>query len=76
MKRPYKTIALFIFAACVVYAAWPKETVKGHNPATGGGIPSGHSPDDGHGHGHLEPAPLVSPVEEAPLPPEEGSGEE
>ena len=74
MKHPFKIIALIIFAACVVYIAWPKHTVKSHDPVTGEGLPGGHTADDGHGH--LEPAPLGSPVEEAALPPEEEPGDE
>ena len=69
MKHPFKTIALIILAACVVYIAWPKDTVRNHDPATGEGLPGGH--DEHDGHGHLKPTPLITPVEEAAITPEE-----
>lgn len=50
MKHPFKTVALIIFAAVIVYQAWPKHTVKDHNPATGEGI----AHEEGHTEHHLQ----------------------
>ena len=54
MKSPYKIIGLAIIGGVALYAAWPTETVRDHDPVTGEGVP-------GHDHDHA-----VSPDPEIP----------
>lgn len=62
MKHPFKIIGIFIIVGVIVYAAWPTQSVRGHNPRTGEG-----SHAEEHEHDHMEPTPLLRPEERAEI---------
>ncbi len=59
MKHPFKILGLLIIAAGILYKAWPDDTVRDHNPMTGGG-----ESHEGHDHEHLDP-PTLKEIEES-----------